>query len=158
MIGLGLQAAGWIPARIGATSAGCSAASLVSQMLRQAGLAEAYAAGAMAACIPCGLVYAFVAQAAATASAPRAVVLMLAFGLGTGPVMLLIGLGGRFLSHDARARLLHLGAVCVIVSGLLCGWRGVAAWPSEESSGPSCPFCAAEAAGAAQPGIGENER
>ena len=53
------------------------------------------ALGVLNAFLPCHLIYAFAASAAATASVGRGMLVMLAFGLGTFPAMLSLGLSRR---------------------------------------------------------------
>ncbi len=67
--------------------------------------------------LPCGLVYAFLAKAVASASVGRGSLMMLAFGLGTMPAMVAIGCGSAMLSRHARHRVYQCAACMVIVMG-----------------------------------------
>ena len=75
--------------------------------------------GAMNELLPCHLVYAFAAQAAASGSAARGALVMIAFGLGTLPAMLGIGIGAGRLGPDDRIRAERVVAAILIAYGLL---------------------------------------
>ena len=86
--------------------------------VRSAG--QAYLLGLVWGWLPCGMVYAVLALALASGSAVGGGTIMLAFGLGTLPVMLTMGLAFNTLKryvHDPRIRL---------VAGLLVILMGVA--------------------------------
>jgi len=75
--------------------------------------------------IPCGLVYAVGAKAAATQSMAGGFLTMFIFGLGTFPAMILTGLSTNILSHKLRGRLYHIAAFLVILLGVLTILRGI---------------------------------
>ena len=52
--------------------------------------------------LPCGLVYTFALSAAATASLVSAIFIMIAFGLGTVPMLLAVAWGGGWLRLNKR--------------------------------------------------------
>lgn len=79
---------------------------------------RATALGLLTAAMPCGWLYAFVAAAAATGSAATGAAVMLAFWLGTVPVMLGMGLVARRLAHALGRRLPVLTALLLIAVGL----------------------------------------
>ena len=83
------------------------------------------ALGVFNAFLPCKLIYAFAAQAAATASIGAGMATMLAFGLGTIPAMFALGTTGSLASVATRARLSRASAVLVIAFGLLTATRGL---------------------------------
>lgn len=85
------------------------------------------ALGVFNAFLPCQLIYAFAAQAASTASIALGAATMLAFGLGTVPAMLALGLSPTLFSPRLRHRIARAGAVLVIAFGLLTAARGL--WP-----------------------------
>lgn len=60
--------------------------------------------GGASALLPCGWLYAFVAAAAGTGSATGGALVMLAFGVGTVPLLLLVSIGARRLSEPLRRR------------------------------------------------------
>ena len=82
------------------------------------------ALGVMNAFLPCHLIYAFAAQAAATASVGAGALTMLAFGLGTVPAMLALGLTRVLARPAVRARLSTVAGVLVIVFGAVTLARG----------------------------------
>lgn len=75
--------------------------------------------------LPCPLVYAFAAQAASTAGALPGLLVMLAFGLGTFPAMLMMGVVGRVLAPAWRQRGVWLAGVFILLFGLITLGRGV---------------------------------
>ena len=75
--------------------------------------------------IPCGLVYAAGAKAAATQSLFGGMLTMLIFGLGTFPAMILTGLTANLISQKTRARLYRFAALLVAVLGILTILRGI---------------------------------
>ena len=75
--------------------------------------------------LPCPLVYAFAAQAASTAAPLSGFLVMLAFGLGTFPAMLMMGGVGRLLAPAWRQRGVWLAGSCILLLGLITLGRGV---------------------------------
>ncbi len=75
--------------------------------------------------LPCPLVYAFAAQAASTAAPLAGFLVMLAFGLGTFPAMLMMGGVGRLLAPAWRQRGVWLAGSCILLLGLITLGRGV---------------------------------
>jgi uncharacterized protein len=75
--------------------------------------------------LPCPLVYAFAAQAAASAHGLLGMLTMLAFGLGTFPAMLMMGGVGRVLAPAWRHRGVHLAGGFILVLGLITLGRGL---------------------------------
>jgi hypothetical protein len=127
-----------------ATPPPCSSAVLGS-LLQTPGPTAALLAGLINGLLPCGLVYAFLALAASTTSLIQGLVLMAIFGLGTVPLMLLIGLSGRLIHVALRRRLLLAAAWCVVLTGGLTVARGGYVWfRGPEDNSPACPFCAAD--------------
>ncbi|HLE28983.1 MAG TPA: sulfite exporter TauE/SafE family protein [Anaerolineales bacterium] len=84
--------------------------------------------------LPCGLVYAFALAAAGTGSPLAAMLTMLAFGLGTVPMLVAIGLGGTALAmwraSRLRPTLLRAAGVLVIALGVLTVLRGTPLLPT----------------------------
>jgi sulfite exporter TauE/SafE len=105
-------------------------------------LTAAFLAGVFTGFIPCGLVYAFLALAAATGDIVRAWLVMVTFGAGTVPLMVLTGCGGTLISVAARARVLKVAAWCVVVAGIISLARGASQLNlSAEQQATNCPFC-----------------
>ncbi|MBI3450314.1 MAG: sulfite exporter TauE/SafE family protein [Acidobacteria bacterium] len=97
---------------------------ILADLLRRPGRAAALLTGVFNGFIPCGLVYAMAARAATLGSAAAGAASMLAFGLGTVPALLVVGLAvgevpARFRSGTARRRLAWAaGATCLILGGV----------------------------------------
>jgi sulfite exporter TauE/SafE len=69
--------------------------------------------------LPCHLVYAFVAMAAATGSVGRGALTMLAFGLGTVPAMMLAGSATTLLRGRAAAPFMRVAGAFVLAVGIV---------------------------------------
>lgn len=69
--------------------------------------------------LPCSWLYAFVATAAATGSAPRGLAVMAVFWAGTVPAMATLGLGVQAALGPLRKRLPAITAATMVVIGLL---------------------------------------
>lgn len=81
--------------------------------------------GAVNGLLPCGLVYAAALAAAATGSVVSAVVLMMAFGVGTLPAMLTVWFSSSIVPVAVRQRLRVVTPVAIAVVGLLLIGRGL---------------------------------
>ena len=77
------------------------------------------AMGALTALLPCGWLWAFVATAAGTGRPAPGALVMLAFWLGTVPVLAAVGLAAGRLFDPFRRRLPYVTASVMIVVGLL---------------------------------------
>jgi sulfite exporter TauE/SafE len=82
--------------------------------------------------LPCPLVYAFAAQAGSTAAGLSGLLVMLAFGLGTFPAMLMMGGLGRLLAPVWRQRGVWLAGTCILVLGVITIWRGVVSFDAHQ--------------------------
>jgi hypothetical protein len=69
--------------------------------------------------MPCGFLYAAQLQAAATSTPLQGGLTMLAFGLGTVPIMVGVGVSTAWLSRDQRSQLFRLGGGVTVIIGLL---------------------------------------
>ncbi|MEP0916543.1 sulfite exporter TauE/SafE family protein [Leptolyngbya sp. DQ-M1] len=69
--------------------------------------------------IPCGFLYAAQIKAAETGTVAEGALTMLAFGLGTAPMMVSTGLFASALSRDRRSQLFKLGGWVTLTIGLL---------------------------------------
>jgi len=144
LVWLGLSTAGVFPRLTGRwlNSAPCAAASWFKSLLTTPGIASAMLAGAFTGFIPCGLVYAFVVYAASSGNVLQGWATMVAFGLGTVPLMVLAGCGGTLLSLGTRARVLRIAAWCVVVTGVIAVARGAGYLELVANAVPvGCPFC-----------------
>jgi sulfite exporter TauE/SafE len=112
------------PSRVLASWAQAVVAPVLRPVLHaRSGLAPV-AFGILNAFLPCHLVWAFAAQAATVGGPVRGATLMLAFGLGTVPAMMLAGGGGRVAARVAPG-LVRAAGVVVLAVGLLTVARGV---------------------------------
>ncbi len=138
----GLLATGWLK-RKRTRQGGCLTASVFGRFLQGGSTLNVLIAGVMTGFLPCGLVYSFLALAAANASVWKGPLLMTAFGLGTIPVMLVTGAGLSLASLTRRQQLMKLAAICVLVTGVLTMGRGLAFAASSASESPeqACPLC-----------------
>ena len=76
--------------------------------------------------LPCGLVYTMLVNAVAAGSAAKGAGLMLAFGLGTLPNLLLMGILAAALARIIRSPLTRqIAGVLVILFGLFTIWRSL---------------------------------
>lgn len=98
---------------------------LVNSLFQRVNIRNVFGLGMVLGLIPCGLVYAAGAQAAATQSIFGGMMSMLVFGLGTFPAMILIGLTADMISVRTRTRLYKLAAFLVLLLGLLSVLRGI---------------------------------
>lgn len=69
--------------------------------------------------IPCGFLYAAQIKAAATSNLWMGAATMLAFGMGTMPMMLGVGISASRLSADRRSQLFRMGGWVTITIGIL---------------------------------------
>lgn len=136
MIVLGVSTLGLIrlPARWAPLGGGIFTP-LFAHFLSGRGWTGHFAAGIANGFLPCGLVYAFLAAAAAAANTRDGLLIMVFFGLGTVPAMLLAAAGGKLLSLAARRRVYHAAAALVVIMGAVTIWRG---WPSGPAGCPAC--------------------
>ena len=126
----GVLAAGLLPWRWRSTSKhGCVVGSFAT-LLQARPWGAVFVAGLANGLLPCGLVYAYLALAASTAHPGQGALLMLFFGLGTVPLLILLGCGGVLLRVSFRKYLHLVLAWCVIITGILALIRGVQLWQS----------------------------
>jgi len=125
----GMIALGVVPKRLASMrpSGGsmCLARSFVGPFLASSRWTDVLLAGMLTGFLPCGLVYGFLALASSSASMAAGLAIMILFGAGTVPLMILAGTGASLLSHANRKALLRVSAVCVCLTGLVSIARGV---------------------------------
>ena len=142
----GAQAAGLLRKRsvVGSTTP-CLGGTLLGSFLRGQGKLTTFLAGIFTGFLPCGLVYAFLTLAAGTADLVMGAATMVAFGVGTMPVMFATGFSSSLLTIRMRKRLFQLAAWCVILAGVVSIVRGVGFAATTPDPDPtSCPFCLSE--------------
>jgi sulfite exporter TauE/SafE len=90
--------------------------------------ASAFVAGGVLGLHPCGLLFAMLASAAATGSAPDAAVMLLLFGIGTAPALVGVTLAGWYGGPRlAGRRLAYASGVLAALAGVLFVLRGLSA-------------------------------
>ncbi len=87
--------------------------------------------------LPCGLVYMACATAAAAGSVRGGIATMLAFGLGTAPMLLSIAIAGRTLVPINPLRLKQVLLICAAIAGLLLIARSLSIGPEGTMCGHS---------------------
>ncbi len=100
---------------------------LTRRFLPARSVAQAFPLGLLWGFLPCGLVYSVLATALVTGSAERGAALMLAFGLGTLPNLLLAGMLLTRLRDVVRNQAVRTGAGLVV---LAFGVYGVVTTPT----------------------------
>lgn len=141
---LGLRQFGiGIPVVSRAGSASCLSGRILRTYLATPGWTGALLAGACTGFLPCGFVYSFLALAGQSGSPSQGAAVMLAFGLGTFPLMIAAGCSAGWLTPQRRQPLLKLAAIGMIVVGGMTIHRGARFMvPSTSENGPTCPGCA----------------
>jgi sulfite exporter TauE/SafE len=142
----GLEAAGWFPRRRAwAGQRPCLGPAFFAALLGSTRARSVFLGGLVNGLLPCGLVYAYLALAGSSGDLVRGAATMACFGLGTVPLLVLVGGGGSLLGVAFRRRILLAAAWCVVLTGVLTVGRGVsflrvAGQPEE----PACPLCQEE--------------
>lgn len=99
--------------------------------------------GAANGLMPCGLVYAGLALAAASGGVAQGAAVMAGFGLGTVPALAVTAAGSGLLARLGRSlRVRRIAAVAVIAIGLASVWTRLPtarAGDGEEGAAPTCP-------------------
>jgi sulfite exporter TauE/SafE len=110
---------------VGARLAQATVGRWLGGVMASSSLAAPLAIGVFNALLPCQLIYAFAARAAATASLSAGALVMLSFGLGTLPAMLGLGLSHSLLRPALRVRLARSSSWIVVAFGILTVLRGL---------------------------------
>ena len=98
---------------------------MVNALFNKVNRKNVFVLGMVLGLIPCGLVYAVGAKAAATQSIVGGFLTMLVFGMGTFPAMLFTGFIVNLISVKVRGRLYRIAAILVILMGTLTILRGI---------------------------------
>lgn len=121
---------------------GCLTSPLFKTFFQSRSLGGKFLAGVLTGFLPCGLLYAFLALAAAAQDLVNGGLIMFAFGSGTVPLMVLAGIGGKMLSALGRQRVLQIAAWCVVVTGAITVYRGIGYFQlGPDHVPPGCPWC-----------------
>ena len=122
---------GWKPRRVGGEESRPSNHIYISRKPRPVGeelhskrLVSKVALGLATGFLPCGLSWAMIAKAAATQQVPLGFLTMIAFGLGTVPILLMTGVSASFFSLRMRLLGERLSGVAVILMGLILAYKG----------------------------------
>ena len=144
LVALGLYLTGFTRALAGVERLGqrlwARVQPLTRRFLPARSVAQAFPLGVLWGFLPCGLVYRVLATALVTGSAERGAALMLAFGLGTLPNLLLAGMLLTRLRDVVRNKAVRMGAGLVV---LAFGVFGLVTTPSLGSAlwnGVVCHF------------------
>ncbi|MFO1021848.1 MAG: sulfite exporter TauE/SafE family protein [Planctomycetales bacterium] len=139
----GILASGILPRRVaGRSTVGCLLKPFFSTILKTPGLRNTFAAGVLTGLMPCGLVYAFVSLAGSSGDLVQGMLIMVLFGLGTVPLMVITGCGISAVSFQMREKLWKVAAWSVVITGLLTIGRGGAFLWASTAPQDACPFCA----------------
>jgi sulfite exporter TauE/SafE len=114
---LGLVPRRWLEPGVGATAA------LIARARRASGPAFPFLLGLPIGLLPCGLLYPMYAAAAGTGSALGGAAHLLAFGLGTVPLLAAFAVALDRIA-GARQTLLRAAGVAMLALGSLLVWRG----------------------------------
>jgi len=99
--------------------------SALGRLLNQRTVGSQVLFGGLNGLLPCGLVYVACAAAATTGSVLSGLQYMVVFGLGTVPMMLSLGMAGRFLHTRLQGRVQRVIPVALAVMGILLILRGM---------------------------------
>jgi sulfite exporter TauE/SafE len=95
-------------------------------LMRKRTYGSLFTLGVLNGFLPCGMVYVAGVGAVAVGGLGSGILYMLAFGLGTVPVMLAIGLAGKFVHFGLRLKFQRLIPVTLAIVATLLIMRGLA--------------------------------
>lgn len=126
MLILGLELGGFLPATSKDYFPGITGfKKLVGNLFNRVNRRNIFGLGLVLGFIPCGLVYVAGAKAAETGSIFGGMLIMLSFGLGTLPAMIITGLASDFLSSRFKSKLYKVSAIIIILMAIMAILRGV---------------------------------
>lgn len=148
----GLKATGLVRPR-GVAAVGCPGGAAFRGLLAARGCVDVFVAGVFTGLLPCGLLYGMLAYAASRRDVVAGMVAMAAFGAGTIPALVAVGLGGSLLGVAGRRRMQAMAAWCLVATGAVSMVRGASflTLPDREPAG--CPFCAVGEEAGAEPAL-----
>jgi sulfite exporter TauE/SafE len=122
---LGLGYLSWLPlGRIEGSGAWVSRK--MKQALHHGGLLGLASLGALNGLLPCGLVYSALLISLAAGSPLMSALSMAAFGAGTIPILVILGLGGGAISGRARKVMARVVGILILLVGVQLILRGSA--------------------------------
>ncbi len=123
IIVFGLNLAGWLPDPLvrwtRLVTGWIGFGKIIRSVSARASVIGWYGLGLANGLLPCGLVYAALGLAMASAVPAMAALMMLAFGLGTVPMMMFVPALIRKISPQRRGQILRLVGVMVVLVGIL---------------------------------------
>ncbi len=102
---------------------------LVAAVLEGGGPGRLYPTGLALGLLPCGLSWTVLLGAAGTGSLAAGLVVAVAFGAGTVPVLLLAGAAGMAFGERLRGAVARVGGVLMMALGVAFVLRGLGTWP-----------------------------
>jgi sulfite exporter TauE/SafE len=148
IIAAGLYIAGWSSAVLRVERVGASFWRRIAPHARRfrasASPLSALAFGALWGWVPCGLVYSALGVAAASGSASDGTLMMAAFGLGTMPATLAIGLAAGSSMRFLRARWTRrMAGALVVLFGFWTFAAAAVSWMATQHGAATCHVAAA---------------
>jgi len=138
----GLAALNLLPKKLSVGHGNCLAGSMFKTFLTGRSHTQVFLAGMLTGFLPCGLLYGMLTLAASTQHVGYGMLLMIVFGFGTVPIMMLLGSGSSILSFGSRQCLYKAAAWCVMIAGILSMARGFGFIQIEGLiTGGGCPMC-----------------
>ena len=95
------------------------------QLINKSGFKNSFLIGTVNGLLPCGLVYAALASAAATGSIISGALFMVIFGIGTLPLLLVISVGGLKLNLSTKKLSSYVLPAATIITASLLILRGM---------------------------------
>lgn len=113
----------------------------ISKMFARQSVLGLFVIGLLNGLLPCGLVYLGIAGAIGTANTVQGILFMVAFGLGTLPLMLAISLAGNMVTLQLRNKINKIIPFIVVIVGIIFILRGLSLGipflsPSEKKLNP----------------------
>lgn len=99
--------------------------SQLSKMFKRSSMVNLFSIGLLNGLLPCGLVYVAVFGAIASGTLIDATAYMLAFGLGTVPLMFLTAMLGDMVSVSVRNKFRQFVPIMIVIVGILFILRGL---------------------------------
>lgn len=124
MIVAGLAMLGMLPlpATLSLNSGGIN--KLHGKLIRGTSFTSKFSLGLLTPLLPCGILYAMLAKAAASGSALNGAITMGVFGIGMAPSLMLLGGFTSFFSANVRKRAETVAACAIILMGVTLVLRG----------------------------------